>query len=405
MATTSTFGMRIARGLIRQSAISTLHQAIAFDAVDQISGADAVAWRRMFLRHAQVFALGADAPDVDFRDFKNHLLFPADNFWGGAQGKAQCWYRNLVTALQKREWQNATYCAGVLSHYLADAAHPLHTAQSQADNDIYAALNFCAWQSYRGLCERAGTLAALATVPQTSGERNLDRLLRASATAAHAQYGPLLAHFDLRRALENPADGLDVEGYDIMAVALASAVMLVATVLDAALTEAAVEAPKGGLSTRALQGAVAVPLTAFSNWHHRAAVGRALAAMKTEFLASGHLEATLPDEVRVKRDAYAKEVLGEGAAVPAAASALGDNVVVFAPARTASPPRENDGEKEADVIDLKRQRRVVERPRPAPRKSATEPIRIRSDVNRQIGDELAAASQSLLGTGTKMPAA
>ncbi len=390
MATTTTFGLSAARRAIRHGAISTLHQELAFDALDHLRGPNAVAWQKMFLRHAQVFALGANAPDADFRDFKNHLLFPADDFWGGAPAKAQCWYRNLVTALQKREWHNASYCAGVLSHYLADAVHPLHTAQSQADNDISAALDQCAWQTLTALRTQARALKVAIEPLQISAASDFETVLRSCATAAHAQYAEILAHFDLRRAFAEPAAGLDAEGQREMAIALQRAIALVATVFDGAIAEAAAEAPVSHLSSRAVLAMLATPLTAFWNWRHRVAVRRSLAAMAREFFATGHLETTLPDEVRVKRDAYAKEFASAGSA-GVAVPMRGDNVVEFTPQRSASPLRDNDGENAADVIDLSRQRRAVELPRPAPRNTRAEPIRMRADVMGQIVEERSSA--------------
>ena len=241
----------------------------------------------------------------------------------------------------------------------------------------------------------------MATRLQLPDTTDIDALLKASATAAHAQYAPLLTHFDLARALEKPAAGLDSEGQDIMAMVLVRAVSLVAVVLDAAIAEAAVAAPDSRLTLCALQAFAALPVTTVSNWRHRTAVRRALAAMRREFRSTGHLNVTLPDEVRAKRDAYAKEVLG--AAAPAAASqpARADNVVVFAPARTASPVRENDGDGEAEIIDLRRQRMMVEQPRPAPRKTQAEAIRLRADVNRQLEEESSVSA----GAQTNMPAA
>ena len=343
----------------------------------------------MFLRHAQVFALGADAPDADFRDFKNHLLFPADNFWGGAPAKANCWYRHLVTALQKQEWQNAAYCAGVLSHYVGDAVHPLHTAQSRADNDIYAALAMNVSAIYDQL---KTTAARTASMPVVSA-KDLDAALKAGATEAQAQYLPLLAHFALQRALFAPAAGLDTEGRALMAAALSRAVMLVAAVLDAALTEAAVAPPAGGLTLRALQALAVSPVTAGSNWRHRVAVRRAVAAMGAEIRTTGHLEATLPDEMRAKRDAYAKEIAMVSSAAQTSVGSA-DNVVVFNPARSASPLRENDGNNDAEVIDLRRERRAVEAARPAPRKIDADPIRRRGDVMAQIDAESSNTGQS-----------
>ncbi len=382
----------LARTLIRHAAVSTVHQALVFDAIDRLENPVAEAWQRLFARHADVLALGAEAPDHDFRDFKNHLLFPAAGFWGGAPARVQCWYRNLVTALQKQEWQNASYCAGVLSHYLSDAVHPFHTAQSQADNDASAALDRVTLLVYRGL---AADTAAAASVPApvVSSASYLDAALRAGATAARADYDVLVGGFDVRRSLTDPATGLDAAGHAAMARYVQRATLLIAAAIDAAIAEAAVEAPPVSLLSSATQAIAAWPITVFINRQHRKLTTRVVQAMAAEQAATGRVEATLPAAVRVKRDLYARHVLSS---MPQDGTRVqnGGNVVAFPPAR-ASLPRESDadGEGDAEIIDLRRQRRAVEQARPAPRAIAAEPTRSRADMMRKIEQETAAAAQ------------
>jgi len=68
-------------------------------------------------------------PDERFKDFRNHVLHVAENGWGGAPQEARRWYSRLSDALHRREWPEAVFAAGVLSHYFSDPFMPLHTAR------------------------------------------------------------------------------------------------------------------------------------------------------------------------------------------------------------------------------------------------------------------------------------
>lgn len=359
MAISNSNRTSLASRLIRAAAISSTHQLMAFDAAGSIEGKGCVQWRRLFLRHAQIFALGADAPDVEFRDFRNHVLYPDAKFWGGAPAKAQCWYRNLVTALTKREWKNAVYCAGVLSHYLSDAVHPLHTDQSAADNDIATALDLTTRVTYVALRRAAGPAAVHTAVLGTGPEFLIDAM-HAGANAAHASYAALIAHFDLERADGDASTGLDAAGRVIMAATIARATGLIAAVLQRAIEDSGVEEPEVPLAACVAQALVAWPIVAMSNWWQKRALKRLVAVMADEISTTGHVAYSLPEAIRVKRDCYAKEVLQTAVAAPS-----GGNVVQFQPARS-SPLRENEEEVDAEVIEISRQRRPMEPPRPAP---------------------------------------
>lgn len=368
MANSASSGQWLAAELVRAAASSTCHDRMAFDATERLTDDHAEAWHRLFLRHAQVFSLGANAPDIDFRDFKNHVLFPADRSWGGAAAKAQCWYRNLLTALQKHEWNNVAYCAGVLSHYVADAVHPLHTTQSVADNDISAGVDFTTLVNFRSLSRLASTLPNVSVVLGT-GPDFLTESLNAAAADANRSYGPLIAHFDFARAMTERSAGLDTDGCVIMAEWLARATNLIGAILERAIQESGAKPPVVSLAASVIQAIVALPIVAVSNWRQKRRLRHALKGMAREIAATGHVQ-SLPDDVRAKRDLYVKQ------AQAALAAPQGENVLAFDPKR-ASQPRDNDGEGEADIIDLMRKQRPVEQPRPAPKHIEAEPIRLR----------------------------
>lgn len=115
------------------------HHKLALDALNHMQRRDADDWRRVFLKHVGKYLDGAKAPDVTFKDFKNHVLHVGDDYWGGAPEKVEEWYATTVTALRAGEWEAAAYAAGVLSHYYTDPVMPFHTGQTEAENAIHRA--------------------------------------------------------------------------------------------------------------------------------------------------------------------------------------------------------------------------------------------------------------------------
>ena len=395
MPETTPFATCLAERLIRRTTIQSTHQAIAFDAIRQLQGANALAWRRMFLRQGRALALGAAAPDIEFRDFKNHVLFSADAGWGGAAAKAQAWYRNLVAALQKQEWLNVAYCAGVMAHYVIDPLHPLHTGQSADENDIHFALDTAVWQTYAALARPAATAVAPLL---TSRADFVSRALVEGATAAHAMRATLIAHFDLKRARRRPPAGLDATGQQIMSDVIANATALVAALIGRAIAEAGVAPPRAGLLGVGAGAWLAQPFAAVAQWRRNRTMRRTVRRMAKEHAKTGRVETQLQDEERVKRDAFAKDRMTRPAAeiVPAA----GGNVVSFEPRAAAA---RNVDTETGEVIDLARQRVAIEAPRPAPRHIAAEPARRQPDA-AALSTFVARPTVAPAGTGTEITA-
>lgn len=351
MPAARTLRARLARLAIRGATVTTLHQAIAFDALGRLATADAPLWEQLFLAHARTLALGAAAPDVDFRDFRNHLLFPNDDMWGGAAAKATCWHRNLVSALANAEWENASYCAGVLSHYVIDALHPFHTAQSQADNDVYAALAYCTHVNYHDLVSVGREFA-----PRPAGceDASPAALVVAGAMNANRQYGALLAHTDLLRATSDPKNGIDHQVRSLLAGFIHDATHLVATLFASAIEQAKARPPERAASYAGARAVAALPLTALTRWRHRRSLQLVAERAVSEFTATGRVTHAAPPKVRVKRELYAREVLSRQAAVSASnvvalqrkadvprsanTAAAAAQVVRFRPANRQQPP-------------------------------------------------------------------
>jgi len=120
----------------------SMHHYIAMEALNQIGGEDGEAWKDLLLRENDSFLQGAKAPDAQFKDFKNHVLHVTEGEWGGARDAAMDWYGRSVEALRNRNWRDAAFNLGVLSHYYADVCQPFHTGQTEEEGAMHRAVEW-----------------------------------------------------------------------------------------------------------------------------------------------------------------------------------------------------------------------------------------------------------------------
>ncbi|OJU26361.1 MAG: hypothetical protein BGN89_12755 [Alphaproteobacteria bacterium 64-6] len=293
------------------------HHKLALDGLRHLAGDDAETWRCVFLKHAELLMLGAKAPDDSFKDFKNHVLHPRENFWGGAPPKVRNWYGHVVTALKQKDWPTAVYAAGVLSHYLTDPLHPFHTGQSQAENDIHRAVEWSINRAYDTLWKLAATLPP-PVVKIEDADNWLETLVCDGAVVANGHYERLIAHYDFTRGVVDPPAGLDTVAQRLVAELIARAAMTFGLVLQRAFDEAAVTAPDADLTLDTVLATLKVPLRVLQKSLADAADRRAVERMYDELQATGKVEANLPEDDRAVRAAHAEEVLAKIAQLPSA---------------------------------------------------------------------------------------
>ncbi|MGE0700455.1 MAG: DUF4332 domain-containing protein [Hyphomicrobiaceae bacterium] len=284
------------------------HHKLALDALQEMTGPAADAWRRVFLVNAARYVEGAKAPDDSFKDFTNHVLHPRDGFWGGAPAAAVAWYGKLVAALSAKDWSEAAYTAGVLSHYLTDPLMPFHTAQSEAENNIHRAAEWSINRSYDTL-RAAGLADQREPLPTLSDDPGwLQRLVREGAARSNRDYERLIAHYDIARGVVDPPAGLDPVGRQLVSVLLVKAAASVARVLDRAVAEARVEPPEESLLGPVLRATLQLPKAFILKRLADAADRRQVEAMYDELMATGRVEMTLPEDDRAVRERHAAEV-------------------------------------------------------------------------------------------------
>ncbi len=306
--------MTLAFHIIRAAHASGTHHKLALDALRHLRGPTAPEWRRFFLANAKHYVEGSKAPDKEFKDFKNHVLHPSDDYWGGAPEKARNWYRHLVEALQTKNWSEAAWCAGILSHYYTDPVQPFHTAQSEAENAIHRATEWSISKSYEALVSEALRRGATAAPFPATGENWLQDYVCLGAETSHQHYERLLAHYDINVGVVSPEKGLDSVSRHLIGDLLVFAKTGFAHILDRAIQDAGVEPPKVNVAAKSLLSTLKIPVRRVLNRIEDAETRREVEAMHDELQATGRVEKSLPADDRAIRELFKAEVLTPRAA-------------------------------------------------------------------------------------------
>ncbi len=285
------------------------HHKLALDALNHMERSDAEAWRKVFLQHVGLYLEGSKAPDNSFKDFKNHVLHVGDAYWGGAPEKVEAWYGHTVTALRAEKWADAAYAAGVLSHYYTDPVHPFHTGQTEAENSMHRACEWSINRSYNDLRALGEKKFAHLQVASHKDAHWLKQMTCDGAEFSHRYYEKLIAHYDLKRGVVRPEEGLDDVAKTIVAELLMYAADGFGHILDRAIAEAGVAAPEVSLTLETFIATLKIPAKWIEKKLSNAEDRRIVQAMYDELQTTGKVEHTLPDDDRVIRDLHKREVL------------------------------------------------------------------------------------------------
>lgn len=328
---------------------SGTHHKLALDALQHLQCAEADPWQRLFLEHAKLYLEGSKAPDKEFKDFKNHVLHTRDGYWGGAPEKVRSWYQHLVEALSQQDWQTAVYSAGVLSHYYTDPLQPFHTGQSEAENNIHRAVEWSISKAYDELAAQGEREFGKITVDVPSGPNWLAELVCHGAEMANRSYEKLIAHYDIQRGVVDPPAGLDRVARRLIAELLRYATLGFAAVLDRAITEANVRAPNVSLAAATLSAMAQAPFKLIARRIADVEERRTIERMYDELLATGTVEAHLPEDDRAVRNLHAEEVLAKRPPQPKVA-----NVFPFKPREPTLTPAAGPRALGSDGVDTPR---------------------------------------------------
>lgn len=289
---------------------SSTHQKIALDSLRRLRGPNAQRWRNVFLRYSDFYLQGAAAPDTSFKDFRNHVLHVQENYWGGATKTATSWYQRTVAALKHKDWREAIYSAGVLSHYYTDPLMPLHTAQEEREGGVHRPAEWSINRSYaelRRIIEE--DFGGWPKIKAADGGDWPAQMVRSGAEFANQYYDLFLEHYHLEAGVKNPPAGLDQELKDASAQLIGHAVVGFARILERAFAEANVAPPKVGLWRQIVLKSLFIPVY----WLRRKTAERkeraVVNAICREWKRTGKVLKNLPEDEKIVRKLHAKEVL------------------------------------------------------------------------------------------------
>ena len=295
--------------IIYASKTNGSHHKLAMDALQHLENDEARAWQRLFYKHVDLYLEGSKAPDKDFKDFRNHVLHVGDEFWGGAPEKALAWYQKFVRALQDKQFEEAVYCAGVMSHYYTDPIQPFHTAQCEAENNMHRAVEWSINKSYdmlrkKGLKDYAG----LAVVPGDGEDWVID-MVRRGATRSNQYYDQLISNYNLDKGVVDPLAGLNKNCHRFLSELVIYAATGFSRILDRAFLEAAVAPPQVNLTLDTFVASLNIPLRWVLRKLDDEKSRQAVQAAYDELQATGTVEINLNEDDRAVRDLHKKEVL------------------------------------------------------------------------------------------------
>ena len=286
------------------------HHRLAVDALRHLRSPHAERWRNLLLHFHDEYLKGAKAPDDVFKDFKNHVLHVRDKDWGGAIEACDEWYRRTVRALEAKDWKQAAWSAGVMSHYYVDPIQPFHTHQTEEEGVIHRAVEWSFSKSYKTFQNiLENDLGGYPDIKAPEGADWLKQMVKAGAKASNPHYELIIEHYDLDNGVKDPPAGLDQELKDTIAGLVGHAAVGLARILDRAFEEAAVKPPKFDGSLQAFFLALESPIQFVLKALDDAAARREVEAQYDEYRRTGKVRSTLGEDDKVVRALYAAEVM------------------------------------------------------------------------------------------------
>lgn len=299
--------MTLLERVIRAHRCRSTHHFIAFDALSLIEGEDGEAWKSLFLVHHEHLLKGAKAPDTTFKDFKNHVLHVTEGEWGGARAKATEWYAKAVDLLARRRWSDAAYALGVLSHYYADPIQPFHTGQTEAEGVIHRAVEWSIAKSRPEIDARIEE-TGYPEIEVPDGMGFVSDMVRDGALRSNAHYSTFIDHYDIHVGVVDPPSGLDETMLAAITDLIAYATAGFAAILTRAIEEAAVAPPRVHLTLQGYIETLDIPLRWITAKLEDRGDRRQVERMYKEYLNTGKVVRTLPDDDKLVRELHAKEV-------------------------------------------------------------------------------------------------
>ena len=283
------------------------HHKLAMDALRHLRDKHAEHWLRLFLRYYEDYLEGAKDPDKKFRDFRNHVLHVTDNYWGGAVKAATKWYDRAVESLVKQDWTEGVYCIGVLSHYYTDVLMPFHTGQTEEEGKVHRAFEWSVCKSYDDILPLVTDYPAMET---PSGDQWLQQMIHSGAEEAQRHYQVFVDEYDLERGRKKPKQGLNDDLKQRLATLFSHAIVGQARIMERIFQDAQVKPPTVRIGVMGLLTKLTSPFGKFGQYTASRKDKKVVAKIYKEWVRTGCVIDSLPEDDREIRRMHAEEVLG-----------------------------------------------------------------------------------------------
>ena len=174
------------------------HHYFAIDALRQLQTAQAQRLGNLLLKHHDDYLVGATAPDSNFKDFANQVIYVSDNHWGGAPRMCLQWLRLVRAHLDHGRWKQAAYACGVLSHYFTDPIMPLHAQASLRGDMLHRPMEWSIYRAYDEIYQRCRRHEQSVSFEFAQDEEWIAKVVTAAATLA-AGFRSLAGGYDVQQ--------------------------------------------------------------------------------------------------------------------------------------------------------------------------------------------------------------
>jgi predicted flap endonuclease-1-like 5' DNA nuclease len=291
--------MRALIAVLRAAHCKSVHHYFAMDALEEVRTDSGRQLSRMLLAHFADYLQGAKDPDTAFKDFQNHVLHVQDGFWGGAAKAAAKWYSEALEHLAAGRWRDASYYIGVLSHYYTDPWMPLHTGQTTKESVVHRPMEWSICCAYDEIMELALSDQSLPSYELPESDAWLKDAIHSSALLSHQFYDELIDTYDMTEARVQPKLALGQSSRKILAQLFTWAISGWAAVLDRMSFESPATVPSFSLTWPTLLATVKVPAARITKAIADVQQKREVEAILHEYLATGIVKRSLPEEQSV----------------------------------------------------------------------------------------------------------
>lgn len=380
--------MRALIAVLRAAHCKSVHHYFAMDALEEVRTDSGRQLSRMLLAHFADYLQGAKDPDAVFKDFQNHVLHVTDGFWGGAAKAAAKWYTESLEHLNAGRWREAAYGIGVLSHYYTDPWMPLHTGQTTKESVVHRPMEWSICCAYDEIMDLALTDQSLPSFELPDTENWLKDAIHSSALLSHRYYSELIDAYDMTEARVQPKLALNTPSRKILAQLFTWAISGWAAVLDRLSFESPATIPSFSLTWPTLLATIKVPVASITKTISDAQQKREVEAILHEFLATGTVKRSLPEE----HTAVAKARIRYPELLPTHREITAARTIVEQQ-HSSLTPKEESNRTQTPILEKKIKQAVA----PKLKTSSTEPTPKHSSISKQTSQQIDSASHNTSG--------